>query len=112
MIDSSSSRATAWFIDDPFRYRLLDHEALADPDICLSYPRRAYPMDTLIPPAKVRSILSAMRELRLKDQTMYLRSASINVFNGMVSISFSCDGSHFMGYEQLLNRTGPFWLSF
>lgn len=111
VIDFSSSRATAWFIDDPLRYRLLDHEALADPDICLTYPRRAYPMDTLIPQAKLRAILSAMRELRLKDQTIYLRSASINVFNGMVSITFSCDGSHFMGYEEFLNRTSPFWLS-
>jgi hypothetical protein len=111
VINFSSSRATAWFMDDPLRYRLLDHEALADPDICLTYPRHAYPMDTLIPPTKIRSILAAMRELRLTDQTIYLRSASINVFNGMVSITFSCDGSHVMGYEEFLNRTSPFWLS-
>ena len=52
VIDFSSSRATAWFMDNPFRYRLLDHEALADPDICLTYPRQAYPMDALIPPGK------------------------------------------------------------
>lgn len=111
VIDFSSSRATAWFMDDPFRYRLLDHEALADPDFCLSYPRHAYPMDTLIPQTRIRSILAAMRELRLTDQTIYLRSASINVFNGTVSTTFSCDGSHFMGYEEFLNRTSPFWLS-
>ncbi len=112
VIDFSSSRATAWFMDDPFRYRLLDHEALADPDICLTYPRHAYPPDTLIPQPKIRAVLAAMRELRLTDQTIYLRSASINVFNGMVSATFSCDGSHFMGYEEFLNRAGPFWLSF
>ena len=112
VIDFSGSRATVWFIDDPLRYRLLDHEALADPDICLTYPRRAYPMDTEIPQVQLREILSAMRELRLKDQTIYLRSASINVFNGMVSITFSCDGSHFMGYEEFLNRSSPFWASF
>jgi hypothetical protein len=112
VIDFSSSRATAWFVDDPFRYRLLDHEALADPDICLAYPHQPYPGDALIPQAKVRSLLSAMRELRLTDQTIYLRSASINVFNGMVSSTFSCDGSHFMGYEEFLNRTSPFRLSF
>jgi hypothetical protein len=112
VIDFSSSRATAWFINDPFRYRLLDHEALADPDICLTYPRRAYPMEALIPPARLRAILSGMRELRLKDQSFYLRSASINVFNGMVSVTFSCDGSHFMRFEEFLDRKSPIWQSF
>ena len=29
----SSSRATIWLLDDPFRYRILDIEVLADPDI-------------------------------------------------------------------------------
>jgi len=32
-----------WVVNDPFRYRILDHEALTDPDICLVYPLRPYP---------------------------------------------------------------------
>ena len=43
VIHFSSSRATGWFIDDPFRYRILDHEALADPDVCLLYPPQPWP---------------------------------------------------------------------
>ncbi len=48
-IHFSSSQATIWTLDDPYRYRILDQEALADPDICLLYPPRRYPADALIP---------------------------------------------------------------
>ncbi len=39
----SSSRATVWVIDDPYRYRILDNEALSDTDICMAYPSWDYP---------------------------------------------------------------------
>lgn len=110
VIHFSSSRATVWFIDDPFRYRILDHEALSDPDICLLYPRTPYPEDALIPRDIVTSILDGMRQLRTADETLYLRSASINIFNGMISLTFSCDGSHYMSWREFLDKDMTFWL--
>ncbi len=110
VIHFSSSRATAWFVDDPYRYRMLDHEALADPDICLAYPVRAYPADALMPKSSIVPILDGMRELRLADNVIYLRSASINIFNGMISLTFSCDGSHYMRYDEFLEKSVSFWL--
>ncbi|MBT8122147.1 MAG: hypothetical protein KJO10_06410, partial [Gammaproteobacteria bacterium] len=110
VIHFSSSRATVWFIDDPFRYRILDHEALSDPDICLLYPRTPYPEDALIPHEIVTSILDGMRQLRTADETLYLRSASINIFNGMISLTFSCDGSHYMSWREFLDKDMTFWL--
>ncbi|MDP1606608.1 MAG: PDC sensor domain-containing protein [Rhodocyclaceae bacterium] len=111
VIHFSSSRATGWFIDDPFRYHIIDHEALADPDVCLLYPPQPqpWPADARIAQARVKPMLDAMRELRLADQTIYLRSASINIFNGMVSLTFSCDGTHYMSCDEFLNRQGDFW---
>lgn len=109
VIHFSSSRATGWFIDDPFRYRLIEHEALADPDVCMLYPPQPWPADAAMRREAVKPILDAMRELRLADQNIYLRSASINVFNGMVSLTFSCDGSHYMSSEEFLDRQGDFW---
>lgn len=109
LIHFSSSRATGWFIDDPFRYYLIEHEALADPDVCMLYPPRPWPDDALIHREQVKPILDAMRELRLSDQSIYLRSASINIFNGMVSLTFSCDGSHYMSCDEFLDRKGDFW---
>jgi hypothetical protein len=109
VIHYSSSRATVWFINDPLRYRILDAEALNDPDICLVYAARPYPEDALIPRERIGSILRGMSQLRLADETLYLRSASINIFNGMVSLTFSCDGTHYMSWEEFLQKDMSFW---
>lgn len=106
----SSSRATIWLVDDPFRYRLLGHSELSDPDICLAYPVRSYPEDALIPPKSIRPILHNLKELRFADDVIYLRSASINIFNGMISLTFSCDGSHYMPYQEFLDKDIGFWV--
>ena len=109
VIHFSSSRATTWFMSDPFRYRIFDAEALSDPDVCLIYPPHSYPEDAVIPREKIKSILKALKKLRLTDETFYLRSASINVFNGLISLTFSCDGSHYMSWQEFLEKDESFW---
>jgi len=108
-IHFSSSQAIIWTTDDPLRYRILDQEALTDPDICLVFPSRPYPADAAIPQTDIARILNAMRGLREVDTTIYLRTASINIFNGMVSLTFSCDGSHYMRYDEFLAKGASFW---
>lgn len=108
-IHFSSSQATIWTVDDPLRYRILDHEVLKDPDICLVYPSRPYPADAAIPRSDIARVLDAMRALRMVDTTIYLRTGSINIFNGMVSLTFSCDGSHYMRYDEFLTKGAAFW---
>ena len=108
-IHFSSSQAIIWTIDDPLRYRILDQQALEDPDICLLYPSRPYPVDARIPRSEITRILNAMQGLRKVDMTIYLRTASINIFNGMVSLTFSCDGSHYMRYNEFLAKGATFW---
>jgi len=110
VIHFSSSRATIWLVDDPFRYRILDHEALDDPDVCLLYPHCDYPADALIPKQRIADIIQGMRKLRTADETLYLRSASINIFNGMISLTFSCDGTHYMSWQEFLDKDMSFWL--
>lgn len=108
-IHFSSSLATIWTLDDPLRYRILDHEALSDPDICLVYPPHVYPRDAAIKPDEIGRILNTLQVLRLADATIYLRLASINLFNGMVSVTFSCDGSHYMPHNEFLAKDTSFW---
>jgi hypothetical protein len=108
-IHFSSSQVTFWTIDDPFRYRILDQEALSDPDICLVYSPRPYPEDAVIPQHAIIHILDGLKALRMADENIYLRASSINIFNGMVSLTFSCDGSHYMRYDDFLNKKTPFW---
>lgn len=106
----SSSRATLWTLDDPYRYRLLDYEDLADPGICLAYPLRDYPCEAAIPESRVADVFQTFRELRFMDETIYLRSGSLNIFNGMVGLNFSCDGSHYMPWHEFLRKSLGFWL--
>ncbi|HEY9100385.1 MAG TPA: PDC sensor domain-containing protein [Thiobacillus sp.] len=105
----SSSRATIWLVDDPFRYRLLDIDALTHPDTCLIYPHRPYPADAMIPKDKIEAIFEGLRALRFMDETFYLRAGSLNIFNGMVGLTFSCDGSHYLPWNEFLSKGYDFW---
>ncbi|MDO9224954.1 MAG: PDC sensor domain-containing protein [Pseudomonadota bacterium] len=107
-IHFSSSQATIWTVADPYRYRILDQDALGDPDICLVYPQQAYPADALIPEQDIARILANLSSLRLADENIYLRMSSINIFNGMVSLTFSCDGSHYLRFDEFLGSSSPF----
>ena len=109
VIHFSSSRATIWLGSDPFRYRILDAEALSDPDICLLYKAATYPEEAEIPKDRISSVLHAMCKLRMADEVLYLRSSSINIFNGMISLTFSCDGTHYMSWEEFLQKDVTFW---
>lgn len=108
-IHFSSSRATVWFIEDPFRYQILEFDDLVDPDICLAYPHHSYPDNALVPQDSIRPILDTFRQLRLADDTIYLRAGSINIFNGIVGLNFSCDGSHYIPFDQFLAKNSAFW---
>lgn len=107
----SSSRATIWLVDDPYRYRLMDIDMLNDPDICLAYPRHSYPEGAIVPKERIRDVMEGLRELRYMDEMFYLRAGAINIFNGMVSLTFSCDGSHYIPWDEFLNKEHAFWAS-
>ena len=107
----SSNRSVIWHFDDPFRYRLLSLDALVDPNSCLAYPTRGYPKDAVIPESQIRPILDSLRQLRFMDDTLYLRSGALNIFNGISSLNFSCDGSHYIPYDEFLNKEHAFWSS-
>lgn len=106
----SSSRATLWLIEDPYRFRLLDYEDLADPGICLAYPRCPYPTDAAVPQHRIVEVFQTFKALRFMDETIYLRSGSLNIYNGIVGLNFSCDGSHYMPWDDFLHKSIEFWL--
>lgn len=106
----SSSRAVIWLMDDPYRYRLLDIEALTYPDSCLAYPKRSYPDDALVSAQQVREVLDGLRKLRFMDEMFYLRSGTLNIFNGIVGLTFSCDGSHYIPCDEFLSTDQAFWV--
>ena len=60
--------------------------------------------------AEPRAILQTFRDLRFMDETLYLRSGTLNIFNGIVGLTFSCDGSHYMPWTEFLDKRVDFWL--
>jgi len=109
-IHFSSGRISMWLLEDPFSYRIYTTDELINPDICLAFPQHPFRDDAKIPDSKVKEILRQFRELRFADETIYLRSSSINLMNGILGLTFSCDGSHYMPYEEFLERDLAFWL--
>ncbi|MEW5892791.1 MAG: hypothetical protein AB1697_06605 [Pseudomonadota bacterium] len=107
----SSSRAVAWHIDDPYRYRLLDIQELTSPDSCLAYPRRPYPKNAEVGASQIGPVLQGLKNLRFMDEMLYLRSGTLNIFNGVVGLTFSCDGSHYVPVQEFLNKGAEFWVS-
>ena len=109
LIHFSSSRATIWLNDDPYRYKILEADSFFDVDICMAYPHYQYPQKAIIPATDIKPILEKFKRLRLADETLYLRAASINIFNGFISLTFSCDGSHYIPYSEFLEKDLSFW---
>jgi len=105
----SSSRANLWHIDAPYSYHILGVEELIDPDICLAYPQQPYDKRATLPADDINKVFEKFRELRFADETIYLRAGSLNICSGMVGLNFSCDGSHFMHYDEFLEKGHEFW---
>jgi hypothetical protein len=105
----SSSRATLWRVDNPFDYQILNIDELSDPDICLAFKRQKYFDRAIVEEKDIARVFQQFKDLRFADETIYLRAASLNVVNGMVGLNFSCDGSHYMHYEEFLEKNMEFW---
>ena len=108
-IHYSSSRVTVWHVDDPYTYRLLTMDELSDMGMCLAYPKRSYFNRAIVPKSSIMKILEQFTELRFADETIYLRSGSLNLVNGFVGLNFSCDGTHYLSYDEFLNKGLEFW---
>ena len=105
----SSSQLTCWFSDDAYRYRVYVKEEVTAPDFIEQF--RDIPLDHLQPVLDAddtRAILTEFRRLRTTDQTIYLRNASINRINGMIGMTFSCDGSHYIDHKTFFEKLETF----
>jgi len=105
----SSGQTTLWLMDDPYRYRLhLAHEII-DPSICLIYGKREYPGSAIVRPKDARAVLSRFKALRFADASIYLRSASLNIMNGTVGLSFSTDDTSYLPADAFLHADLRRW---
>jgi hypothetical protein len=105
----SSSQLTCWLFDDPYRYHIYVREEVCRPGFLDRFPDFSYEgRQPLITKGQIAPALAELRRLRLTDSTIYLRNASINRMNGMIGMTFSCDGSHYIDYETFFNKLEHF----
>lgn len=109
-IHYSSGRVSLWLLDDPYSYRIHTASEIIDSDICLAYPIHAFPKEANVTPDQISKVLLEFKDLRFADETIYLRSSSINIMNSMLGLTFSCDGSHYMPVGEFLEKNLAFWV--
>jgi len=105
----SSSQLTCWFADDAFRYRVFVKEEVLEPGFLDQF--RDCTIDHLQPVINSVDMLSVLRELRrlrTTDQTIYLRNGSINRVNGLIGMTFSCDGAHYIDHKTFFEKLETF----
>ena len=105
----SSSRATLWLTEDPYRYRLHVLKEIIDPSVCFAYPLRPYSDMAVVAREHIGSVFTRFALLRNLDEMFYLRSGSLNLINGLVGLTFSCDGTYYLPVEDFLARDERFW---
>jgi hypothetical protein len=103
-IHFSSGQVTLWSMADPFSYQVhLKNEFLA-PGFMKAFDHIPYPLNATVPPKRISDVLGIIRALRHKDDSIYLRSGSLNIINGTVGLVFSCDGSHYIDYQDFIRH--------
>jgi len=107
-IHFSSSRATLWSMDDPFSYRVHVLDEIINPAVCLEFAKHSYPARATVRPEQVRQVLEKFKQLRVADDVIYLRSGSLNIINGIIGLTFSCDGSHYIPVDEFLSEKCKF----
>jgi len=100
----ASSRVTVWTYDDPYNYRLHVLDEIINPNICLLYPKKSYPSTAKVSHEQIRKVLDHFKKMRFMDENLYLKTASLNIMNGIVGLSFSCDGNHYLSVEEFLTN--------
>ena len=105
----SSSQLTCWFADDAYRYRVYVWEEVLDPafidqfrDFSLKH------LQPLIDANDIPTILGEFKRLRTTDETIYMRNGSVNVINGMIGMTFSCDGAHYIDHRTFFEKLDTF----
>jgi hypothetical protein len=108
-IHYSSNQLTCWYASDPFCYeKFVREEVLADGFVDRFPDSDHAGRKPLLDAREIERVLEEFKRLRLSDETIYLRNAAINLINGMINMSFSCDGTHYIDHKTFLAKLDKF----
>ncbi len=105
----SSSQLTCWFADDAYRYRVfVKEEVLQDGFLDQFRDATIDHLQPVIDSLDTLAVLKEFRRLRTTDSNIYLRNGSINRVNGMIGMTFSCDGAHYIDHKTFFEKLDTF----
>ena len=108
-IHYSSSQLTCWFADDAYRYRVYTKEdVLAEGFLDQFRDCTIAHLQPVIDQDDMYYILKEFKRLRLTDENIYMRNGSINRINGMIGMTFSCDGAHYIDHKTFFSQLDTF----
>ena len=108
-IHYSSSLLTCWFARDPFVYEKYIREEVLANGFVDRFPDTDHAGRKLsLNEHELSLIFAEFKRLRLSDETVYLRNAAVNLINGMINMSFSCDGTHYIDQKTFLSKLENF----
>ena len=110
MIHYLSNKIMLWQINNPCQYELYSIEQIIDPDMYLTYPQCDFSNQAKVSIEEIQLVLERFHILQLVNDEVYLRSASINIMNAMISLSFSFSGSRYMSVTDFLHGDLANWL--
>jgi len=100
-----------WSEDDPHQYTIHNIKQVMSSDVLTTYSAREYHSRNTLAIEKIPLVFAQFKAIRQADDRIYLRSGSLNLVNGLVGLSFSCDGSHSLTVDEFLNRDLGYWLN-
>jgi len=108
-IHYSSSQLTCWFAGDPFCYEKFVREEVLASGFLDRFPDTDHAgRIPVILDQDIERIFTELKRLRLTDETIYLRNAAVNLINGMINMSFSCDGTHYIDHQTFFAKLDQF----
>ena len=110
-IHFNSDRCHLWSEQDSHQYHLHTIDQIMSPDLLCAYPSSKYHSRNCVAIEKIPLVFAQFKAMRQADDRIYLRSGSLNLVNGLVGLSFSCDGSHYVTVDEFLNQELGHWLN-
>lgn len=105
----SSSQLTCWFARDPFCYEKFVREEVLEDGFLDRFPDAGHAgRIPLLNAGEIDRLLGEFKRLRLTDETVYLRNGAVNLINGMINMSFSCDGTHYIDHKTFFAKLDQF----
>ena len=106
-----SDRCNMWSYQNPHNYQLHSVQELMSSELFDQYPATDYQPQNQVPAEQIPLVFAQLKALRQADDNTYLQSGSLNIVNGMVSLTFIHDEPQYISAEEFLNHDLGYWLN-